>query len=144
MNSIDRHPGIQAFGWNPLILNSEREYYESLAKEDGFENFMFTERTENMELVRAAQRDEYVVVYYMEPLDGNEAAFGYDIASNPVRLTAIKKAFDSGNMSATERLTLVQEAGEQFGVLLMLPLYERNVPLMTVEDRQKTPKRICC
>ncbi len=140
MNAIARHPGIQALEWNPLVLNSERATYEGLAQEEGFENFMFTERTEDKELVRAAQRDEYVVVYYIEPLADNKPAFGYDIASNPTRLQAINKSFESGNMSATDRITLVQETGEQFGVLLLLPLYKQNVPLDTTEDRRKNRK----
>jgi CHASE1-domain containing sensor protein len=89
MSSIARHPGIQAFSWNPLILNSERAYYESLAREEGIENFMFTEHTERKELARAAQRDEYVIVYYIEPLEANKSALGYNIASNPTRLKAI-------------------------------------------------------
>jgi len=140
MSAIARHPGIQAMGWNPLILNSERTYYESLARENGFENFMFTERTEEKELVRAAQRDEYVIVYFIEPLEVNKAALGYDIASNPVRLKAIHQAFDTGNLSATERITLVQGKGDQFGILILLPIYKSNAPLKTVEDRRKHRK----
>jgi signal transduction histidine kinase/CheY-like chemotaxis protein len=140
MNVIARSPSIQAFSWNPLILNSERAKYESRAQEEGFENFMFKERTEENELVRAAQRDEYVIVYYIEPLADNEPAFGYDIASNPTRLKAINYGFDTGELSATDRITLVQEAGEQFGILLLLPIYKQNVPLKTTEDRQKHRK----
>ncbi len=140
MSAIARHPGIQALGWNPLILNSERAEYESLAQEEGFENFMFTERAENNELVRAARRDEYVIVYYIEPLASNKPAFGYDIASNPTRLKAINKSFDTGNLSSTERITLVQESGEQFGILLLLPIYKQNVSLKNAEDRRKHRK----
>ena len=140
ISAIARNPGIQAFGWNPLILNSERAYYESLAKEEGLENFMFTERTENKELVRAAVRDEYVVVYYLEPLEDNEAALGYDIGSNPTSRKAINRAFDTGNLSATERISLDQGTGEQFGVLILRPIYKQNVPVKTVEDRRKLRK----
>ncbi len=140
MSAIARSPGIQAFSWNPLILNSERADYEFRAQEEGFENFMFTERTENEELVRAAQRDEYVIVYYIEPLADNKPAFGYDIASNPTRLEAINHGFDTGKLSVTDRITLVQETGEQFGILLLLPIYKRKVPLKTTEDRRKHRK----
>ncbi len=140
MSAISRHPGIQAFSWNPLILNSERAEYEARAQEEGFENFMFTERTENNELVRAAQRDEYVIVYYIEPLEDNKPAFGFNIASNPLRLKAINQSFDTGNLSATDRVTLVQEEGEQYGILLLLPIYKKNVSLKTTEDRRKHRK----
>jgi PAS domain S-box-containing protein len=120
MSAISRHPGIQAYSWNPLVLNDERAAYESLAQEEGFEDFMFTERTEEKKLVRAAQRDEYVVVYYIDPLEANRPAFGYDIASNPTRLKAINHGFDTGKLTATDRITLIQETGEQFGVVEVL------------------------
>ena len=63
---LPRYPGIQTFGWNPLVKDNERSSYESSAKKEGFDDFEFTERSENKKLVRAARREEYVVVYYMQ------------------------------------------------------------------------------
>jgi PAS domain S-box-containing protein len=112
------------------------------AQEEEFEDFMFTESTETKEIVRAAERNEYVIVYYIEPLKTNKPVLGYNIASNPTRLKAIDKSFDNGTMSATDRITLVQETGEQFGILLLLPIYKQNVRLKNTEDRQKHRKGV--
>ena len=128
---LPRYPGIQTFGWNPLVKDNERDNYESLARKEGFGNFEFTELSEAKEMIRAARRDEYVVVYYMYPMAGNMAAFGYDIASDKTRLNAITKGFSTGKLSVTERITLVQETGNQFGVLLLQPIYHQGVPLNT-------------
>jgi CHASE1-domain containing sensor protein len=66
---LPRYPGIQAFGWDPLVKDNERSIYESAARQEGFDDFEFTERSETNKLVRAAQREEYVVVYYIHPLE---------------------------------------------------------------------------
>ena len=133
---LPRYPGIQALGWDPLVKDAERPAYESAARNEGYADFQFTERSETNELVRAARREEYVIVYYIYPFESNRRAFGYDIASNSTRLKAIKKAFMAGELSVTGRITLVQETGNQFGVLLLLPIYKPGASLSSPEDRQ--------
>ena len=132
---LPRYPGIQAFSWNPLVPHSERASYESLAREEGLDNFKFTERAEENRLVTAGHREDYVVVYYIEPLETNKPALGFDIASNPARLKAITKGFDTAELSATDRITLVQESGDQPGILLLLPIYRQGFSLNTIEER---------
>ena len=137
---LPRFPGIQAFSWNPLVQYYKRDELESLARKEGYENFEFTERAPDNRLVRAAQRQEYVVVYYIDPLETNKSALGFDIASNPTRLKAINKGFRTGKLSTTDRITLVQEAGQQFGILLLFPIYQQGVGLKTTEDRYRYRK----
>lgn len=137
---LARYPGIQAFGWDPLVKHAERTIYESAARKEGFDDFEFTERSETNKLVRAARREEYVIVYYIYPLEDNRPAFGFDIASNSTRLKAIKKGFNTGKLAATGRITLVQETGNQFGTLLLQPIYHRGVPLNTPEERRNGRK----
>lgn len=135
-----RYPGIQAFGWNPLVKDDERTIYETEAKQEGFDNFEFTERSETNKIVRASRREEYVVVYYLQPMEDNRPAFGFDIASNSTRLKAITKSFKTGELTATGRVTLVQETGDLFGVLLLQPIYNQGVSLITREERLKNRK----
>lgn len=137
---LPRYPGIQTFGWNPLVKDEERDTYESAARKEGFKDFEFTELEKTNQLVRAARREEYVVVYYMYPLEGNRPAFGFDIASNSTRLKAIKKGFNTGKLSATGRVTLVQETGNQFGILLLQPIYHKAAPLNNQEQHLKSRK----
>jgi len=63
------------------------------------------------------------------------AAFGYDIASDKTRLNAITRAFNSGELSVTSRITVVQETGNQFEVLLLQPTYYQDAPLNTPQER---------
>ncbi len=136
VNSIlPRYPGIQAFGWDPLVKDAERSNYESAARKDGYKDFEFTERSETNKLVRAARREEYVIVYYIHPFETNRPAFGFDIASNKTRLRAITQGFRTGKLVATGRITLVQETASQFGVLVLLPIYHQGVPLNSPQER---------
>lgn len=141
-NPLSRYPGIKAFSWNPLVKAEERANYESLAQKEGFHDFKFTERTKEGRLIEAGQRKEYVVVYYIDPLETNKPALGFDIASNSTRLQAIEYVFNKGTPAVTGRITLVQETGSQFGTLLLLPIYQQGVSLDTLEKRRQYRKGV--
>jgi CHASE1-domain containing sensor protein len=111
--------------------------YEEAARRDGYPDFLITEQSVPEQIVRAAQRPEYVVVYYLEPYMGNEQALGFDVASGPERLEALQRARDTGEPGTTGRVMLVQETGQQFGWLTFLPLYGHGLPHATVEERRQ-------
>ncbi len=121
---IERHNDIQALEWIPRVPNSQREHYETVARKDGLTTFQIKEKSQKGGMIRAADRDEYFPVYFMEPLKGNEAALGFDLASSPARLAAIRSSGDTGAIRATEGITLVQEKARQKGFLIFLPVYE--------------------
>jgi len=64
-------------------------------------------------------------------------ALGFDLASSPARLEAINRSRDTGKVAATARVTLVQETGGQFGLLLFLPVYKKGAPVDSLEDRRQ-------
>jgi len=134
--ALVRHPGIQALEWIPKVRDSDRQLYESMAHDDGFENFQITEQRIQGEMISAVRRQEYYPVYFVEPYQGNELALGFDLASNPVRLDAMEKARDSGRMIATARITLVQESTSQFGFLIFQPIYRNDATVDTLQSRR--------
>jgi CHASE1-domain containing sensor protein len=134
---VSEHPSIQALEWIPRVRHRERTAYEAAARGDGFSDFHITERNAQGQMVRAAKRAEYFPVYYVEPLKGNEVALGFDLASNPTRLAALERARDTGAPTATPRIVLVQEMGEQFGFLIFVPIYRPGSSLETVEERRR-------
>jgi len=119
---LARHPSLQALSWNPRIRGPEREAYEQRARRDGPADFRITEPDAQGDLVAASPRPEYVAVYYIEPLAGNERALGFDVASDPVRRAALDRARATGQASATEPIILVQDAGRRVGFLAFLPI----------------------
>ena len=132
-----RNGSIQAFEWIPRVSREHREKYEEAARRAGLKGFEIKEKTAGGEFIRAGDRREYFPVYFVEPLRGNEAALGFDVASTQERLSALEKARDTGDPVATERITLVQETANEFGFLVFLPVYDGGAPIATLGDRRK-------
>ena len=135
--SLAEHRSLHALSWNPRVLNKERPDHESATRREGFADFQITERDAEGKLTRAAERPDYISVHYIEPFEGNERAFGYDVASNPTRRKALDLARDTGKPVATARITLVQETGKQFGILVFMPVYRNGLPHNTLDERRQ-------
>ena len=134
--ALDSNEGsIQALEWIPRITDTEREAFEARMQRV-HSGFVISERDADGVLVSAADRAEYFPVTLVEPLQGNEAAVGFDLASNPARLEALERARDTGGLLVTQRIRLVQETGEQFGFLAFQPVYREGAAIDTVEQRR--------
>lgn len=130
---LTRHLDIQALEWIPRVIHSKRAAFESNQLQD-FPEFEITERLEQGKMVTAEKRQEYYPVYYVEPLIGNEAAVGFDLASNSTRLETLEKSRDFAIPLATASITLVQERENQKGFLAFLPIY-RGSPATLIKRR---------
>jgi len=109
---------IQAVEWAPRVELAERARFEA-AQRSQTPGFFISERDASGSERPAANRAVYYPVTYVEPLSGNAEAQGFDLASEPDRNAAIRASLGSGTVSATAPLRLVQEQGEQSGMLLM-------------------------
>nr|GEU28476.1 hypothetical protein [Tanacetum cinerariifolium] len=79
----------------------------------------------------------HYIIEYNEPHQGNENAFGLDLAALPLHLRAIEMCRDSGEIVATEPLTLVQDASGEPGFVARAPLYRHGVTLDTAAQRRE-------
>jgi len=77
------------------------------------------------------------IIEYIEPDQGNEAALGFDLSSNPVRIEAIDKARDTSIPVATAPIRLAQETGKSKGFLLLLAAYDRGELPVTTPARRR-------
>jgi len=123
---LAQNPAIQALEWIPRVTQNQRQQHEFNARQDGLTQYQITQRQAQGSMVAAAIRAEYYPVYYVEPFASNEAAVGFDLASNDTRLATLKQASDHGLMLASARITLVQEMGKQQGFLVFLPVYDNG------------------
>jgi CHASE1-domain containing sensor protein len=71
--------------------------------------FEVRQRAQSGELRSADDRNHFYPVTYVEPLNGNERAMGFDLASDETRRIAIEAAATSGNLTATAPIRLVQK-----------------------------------
>ncbi|MGH8508591.1 MAG: CHASE domain-containing protein [Gammaproteobacteria bacterium] len=123
-----RDSSMLSLAWGPRVAASERGAYEKAARADGYPEFQFTERDMSGALVRATPRPEYFPVYFIEPLQENESALGYDLASDPIRRAALSRALERGQPAATAPIQLLQETGDQPGVVIFSPVYSKHAP----------------
>jgi len=133
---MSRHQDIQALEWIPKIPHHKKLESEQSARNEGLEGFSIRERKSGT-LEDVTHRDYYFPVYYVYPYKNNKAAVGFDLGSNPARLKALELARDTGEIVMTRRITLVQEAASQAGVLMFFALYEGGItPATTAEKRE--------
>ena len=109
---------IKAIEWAPQINNENRKDFELKLKRS-FPNFEIKERDSDGNIVAAKLRNNYVPVTYIYPLNGNNAAIGFDLYSNPIRKEAITNCKILQRSVATAPITLVQETGNETGLLLV-------------------------
>ncbi|MBE3071044.1 MAG: diguanylate cyclase [Planctomycetes bacterium] len=119
-------PGIQGLAWVARVPAAERDAFEAAALADGCPGFQITELERQGLMRRAAPRDEYFAVHFVEPHAGNEMAHGFDLASESVRRQALARARDTGELTASRNVVLVQETGTQQGVVVFMPVYRRG------------------
>lgn len=117
--ALARYSVVQALEWAPKVEAARRRAFEA-TQQRTLPGFRITEHGGNDRMKAAANRPYYYPVTYLEPVAGNRAAIGYDLASNPKRLETITETNGSQTVTASAPLRLVQEKGDQVSILLML------------------------
>lgn len=108
---------LHAVGYVENVLHADRSSYESSSCYDVRD--FFTQSTPDG-LVLRDNFSEYYPILKITPLESNEGAILFDLASNSVRLETINKMKMTGEPAATGRITLVQTL--DYGLLLMWPI----------------------
>jgi diguanylate cyclase (GGDEF)-like protein/PAS domain S-box-containing protein len=123
-------PGIQGLGFSLMVTPQGLARHLDDIRAEGFPDYRIRP---------AGERDTYSSIIYLEPFDWrNQRAFGYDMYAEPVRRQAMKRARDSGAPAISGRVTLVQETTEdvQYGFLMYLPVYRKDLPTATGDERR--------
>ena len=131
LNIESNLPGIQGIGFALRIPPDRLAQHIREIRSEGFPNYNV--RPEG-------NRDAYSSIIYLEPFMGrNLRAFGYDMFSEPVRRTAMERARDQKNPALSGKVFLVQETDEdiQAGTLMYVPVYRKEMPTGTVEQRRE-------
>ena len=116
--AFGRDRDIQALAWAPRVTPETRGTFEAAARAD-HEAFEILERGQGG-LVRAADRADMFPALFAEP-PGRQ--HGFDLASDPVRLDAIRRARATGETAATSPLVLLH--GDP-GFLIIAPVFTRD------------------
>lgn len=134
LNLQTRYPGIDGLGFIHHVSGDEKAIYEQQVKQDtsinptGYPNFA---------IKPAGNRSDYFVIDYIEPLQPNLPAFGFDVKSESRRRAAAERARDTGEVTATARITLVQDKEQKPALLMFLPVYQQGLPTQSLEEKRR-------
>jgi diguanylate cyclase (GGDEF)-like protein/PAS domain S-box-containing protein len=77
-----------------------------------------------------------MVVTYLEPLAGNEGAFGFDLLSDAQRRASLEYTRDRGRATASEPIWLAADPQKRLSMAVRMPIYRRGMPAGTVAERR--------
>jgi PAS domain S-box-containing protein len=128
-------PSIYALSWAPVVLEKERQTFERAIQAEGYSFFQITQQKAPGKMIRAGQRPKYLPITYIEQKHTFIRVLGYDLASEPIRRTAIEKARDTGKVTTTGRLTIIPT--NQLGFVVFQPVYGKGTSTDSLEARRK-------
>ena len=136
---LQRLPLIQAIEWAPQIDARSRSDFEAAQRAD-LPAFEIREADPSRYLHRAGDRAQYYPVTFVEPLQGNEEAIGFDLGSDRDRKAAVEAAITTARLAATAPIRLVQEKAGQKGILLIFPVLggSNGMGVLLVAQRMDT------
>ncbi|MBX7527772.1 CHASE domain-containing protein [Qipengyuania sp. 1NDH10] len=116
--------GAEGIGWAPVISASQVEEFE------GELSFGKIGMLRVRPALEGNPRRELVPILYLQPDTlRNRRALGYDMYSEPVRREAMDQATRTVRPTASGRVVLVQEDGnEESGFLIYMPVFDGNGP----------------
>ena len=120
-------PGVRGFGYIEPVRRAETARYEQRVRASGQAGFGIRD-------LGPAHADTRYVVRFIEPMANNAAAEGVDLRSEPLRADTITRALESDQAVTSAVLTLVQDAQQRQGLLIVLAL-------RTPDARQPEPLR---
>src|SRR5450830_1864679 len=129
---LQRHPFIQAFNFHRLVPHARRAAFETELRRV-VPDYAMTEMRNGV-IHPVAEHATYLIVDYLEPLQGNRPAFGMNVRPDGLLAGALEQAIISGQTTATGLLALAQ--GPQQGFVILRPVYRHGVPLQTVPQRR--------
>jgi len=131
---LEKHyPGIQGLGFALLVSHKNKKDHLAFVRSEGFPQYKIHPASENA---------FYTPIIYMEPLRGkNLKVLGLNIHNIPQIKESLIRARDTGELTFTKKLTLVQDANSKqknnAAFVMLLPVYKNNVPHNTLIEKQK-------
>ena len=125
-----RFPGLLAVQFAQLVGHRDRAAFEASVRAD---HSLVAGGYPLFGIHPPGERDQYLVVTYNEPMQGNEPAFGHDSQAEAPRRAVVEQARDSGLPQASPPVVLLQQGQ---GVVVRLPVYRRGADTRTVAQRR--------
>lgn len=123
-----RYPGILNLGYSRVVRPSDLDKHVLEMRTEGFPNY---------EIRPPGTRALYSAAVFVNPFNKHNArAIGYDMLSEPHRRAVVEEAARAGNVVLSGPLKLITYSSEsKTGQLLVVPVYDRNLPKSSPDQR---------
>ena len=123
---MENLPGISGMGFIKFVREGELEAFIAEAEADGVDG-----------LEIKGEGPERFIIKYIVPVAPNAKAVGLNIAFEESRYAAAVRSAETGEARITNRIVLVQDETKSVGFLILKPLYARDLPLSSPEERRE-------
>jgi PAS domain S-box-containing protein len=124
----ERTPGMLALQWVPWVPRERRASLEAALRQSYHKpDFEFMEIDPAGQRVRAGDRDAYLPISYIQPLEGSEAALGFDLMTGPTR-AFLEDARATNRITLTGQIRLVQVSDGRLGLVMISPVRRLSRP----------------
>lgn len=133
---VSRHhnPPAQAVGWAPRVTDPLA--WNASMENDVSSGVQLYEMGPFGQHVPVTPRQEYFPVQYIQPLEGNQSAIGFDLVSEARRRKGLEAARDSGQIAMVAPIFLVQSPNRGHAMLVCLPVYRPGAVLDSIDARR--------
>lgn len=134
-NVQEQYPGVQGFGYGESVKPGELGTHIQQIRDSGIPEY-------SIDYTDAEHT--YVPIVYVAPFnDSRRTVLGFDMTSEATRRKALESARDSGQLSVTGKVVLIQSkdggaTNQEPGMVIYLPIYKRGAPVATVEERRES------
>ena len=131
----ERYPGVTNISFSFRIPHARKLQFERAVRA---EKSPLVKGLPEFAIKPPGERPEYAVLSYLEPMGKNVAAWGLDLNADPLRRSAVDRARDSGQISASSGVTLLRDGNASIAsTLLRLAVYRGGGVPGSVEERQR-------
>ena len=114
---------VRALEWAPIVPLAQRQSFEQQSSITLHNKFQIKERLANGQIELAKPRRLYAPVHYIYPYQGNQAALGLDVYTNPAHILSMEHVIDSKNVIASAPISLVQDSRAKAGILFSFAIF---------------------
>ncbi|HEU4477207.1 MAG TPA: CHASE domain-containing protein, partial [Pyrinomonadaceae bacterium] len=128
----ENYPGIRGIGFTVRVKPEERLSLIDMMRRQG--------KTEFRVWPESSRSEYHSVIYAEPPSERNRSLIGFDMSTESVRRAAMERARDTGLPAASHRVAPVtQISSDQSpgGFLIFAPVYRRDRPASSVEERRE-------
>src|SRR5438094_8313051 len=131
----ERYPGVTNISFSFRVPHARKLQFERAVRA---ERSPLVKGLPAFAIKPPGERPEYAVLSYLEPMGKNVAAWGLDLNAAPVRRSAVDRARDPGQMSASSGVTLLRDGNASVAsTLLRLAVYRGGGVPGSLAERQR-------